>query len=251
MLNSNLISLILNDSSQTAEDLKDSIAQTDTAFRNNIIYPHLSELLYMKADLKCVKKYQSKIQDSLDKGSDLTSVEVVKKILKQENVSIPKIKQRIEEVFMFIEWALPLLEERIRDGWQTHNTVDSSLDYQWKNLSSARKLEGYIFINIASDSSDGVKVYYCQIEETRYKGSQDVYWLIDTERCEDVPLSKPMIVQSQVKNNRSACQRNQNPDPTMVWVTALEPYSLPQTLKPVSKHRFVARLFNVLTDEEE
>lgn len=242
MLNFDLIPKALIDSSQAAKDLKCVIAQIDTAFNNNEVYPYLSQLLLIQQDLKFVNKHRLEIKSKLGKEADLTSVRAVKTLLEQENVSISKIKQHIEEMFMFIEWASPLIEERVEAGKKICDTVEDSLIFQWENLSSANKLEGFIFINIASNSNDNVKVYHCQLKKLAYKDSHGSYWSPEASRHKDVPLDKPMIVQTQIKNSRPAHQRNKNPDPAMVWVTALEPYSLPKTLEPILKRRFGSRL---------
>lgn len=249
MLKTNLVPTALNSISQANKDLNDRLKVASAAFSNNEIYPHLQQLKKRRKDLVYLQECQSNIQTALDQGKDITALQPVKKLLSLEGVSETNVKDNIEDVFLFVQWALPVIEEKIEQGKDIHHVIENSLNYEWNNLFSADRCRGFIFINIASDSSDYVKIYYCRFDKSmqrpNYTGGS-----INLEQRKEVPPGEPRFVQKQVLNSRSNLMQQNYPNPTTVWITALENFPL-QTLEQVAKYRFARRLIEEVRKKQQ
>lgn len=242
MLETSLIPTALNSISQANNDLNDQLEAASVAFSNDEVYPYLQQLKQSMEDLVYLKEQQPNIQTALDQGKDLTSLKPVEKLLKLDSVSEANVRDNIKKTFMFVQWAIPAIQNQIEEGKNRHYAIESSLIYEWSNLSSADKFRGYIFINTPLDSNDYVKVYYCKVSKKSSNVTSESHRLNSRK---DILQGKPSIVQKEFLEQRSMEGLN----PPMVWVTDLDNYPL-RTLKQVVKHTFVSRLIESATKKQ-
>lgn len=204
-------------------------------FQKNKIYPHLSHLV----DL------HSKLSDILTSLRDLRS-EFPKRIKK-----IDFVNEEIEHEVVFvagsdlakvedlIEWALPLIKEKIEEGKAIYEFVDDEIKLEEVGIVPGYTDEGYFFVPDNEES----KLLLFQYEVTVFESSDDDYRALKTAFLKALEQQMAHLSPNSIKLDLINENKDLPNPATFAFNTDLY-FPFRETIFPVTKRKLLRQLYN-------
>lgn len=141
-------------------------------FKQNKIYPHLSELVELHSTLTDIKKRLKDLRNDFPKR--IKKVDFVNQVIEHEVVFVDG--SDLSKVEDLIEWALPYIEAKIEEGKAIYEFVDDEIKLEEVGIMPHYTDEGYFFVPDNKES----KLLLFQYEMTIFESSKDTYRALKT-----------------------------------------------------------------------
>ena len=110
-------------------------------FKQNKLYPSLSELVYLSSQLEDISDRKGTISIPLPKG--------IKSKSKDKNIFIEIVEQQKDQkeyLFDLINWAIPLIKNLIDEAYILYNFVEENMEIIEVGIRPVFKNEGYLLV---------------------------------------------------------------------------------------------------------
>jgi len=208
----------------------DALKDIKRYFAQNKLYPKLSELIDLYNDLKTVADRIGKMEQNMPreiKSIDIRNKKITYQLLHSDY-------QHLQSVRDIIDWAMPFINDTIREGVTIYEFVDENFQVEQVGIKPTYTEEGYIFI----PDNNNAQLLLFRYELSIFVGSADRYRSLKTHFLKSVDIHNAQIPPSSLK--LELIRENQDlPNPaTYAFNTRLD-FPFEETLFPVARRRFM------------
>lgn len=201
-------------------------------FDQTELYPFLSDLVFHYRNLLKVKSNKEIIYESFPKS--ITKADFKKlKFMYKKLVYDGEVMNEIEEIISF---AIPKMEQRIREGKELYEFVEHNLELSSVGVIPIYKEEGYLLINQDKDSDVNIFRYHI----TMFERADENYRGITTEYLGQEMRSISKTYESMKLD--LIRRYSQLPNPATYLVVSKLNFPVPQTLLPIAKRLLVRHI---------
>lgn len=198
-------------------------------FENQLLYPFLGDLYYHYQNLNQLKENKKLIFDHFPKRiskADFEKLELIYENIIQDD----KIMQEIEDIIAF---ALPKMENSLKEGKDLYEYVDQNLSIAPVGIRPLDTTSGYIFIH----SEDFRDVLIFEYQLSIFQNSEENYRGLNTRFVEKVSKS---ITNTFEAIKVQLIRKNRNlPNPGTYLITSSIGYPFEETLFPIAKRKLM------------
>ncbi|MBV6642098.1 MAG: hypothetical protein KI791_15375 [Cyclobacteriaceae bacterium] len=201
-------------------------------FDQTELYPFLSDLVFHYKNLLQVKANKELIYESFPKS--ITKADFRKlKFSYKKLVYDGEVMGEIEDIISF---AIPKMEQRIKEGKELYEFVEDNLELSPIGLIPIYKEEGYLLLN--QDAASDVKIFRYQLK--MFEKADESYRAISTEylgqEMHSISRTFESIKLDLVKKYTYL------PNPATYLVVSKLSFPIPQTVLPIAKRLLVRHL---------
>jgi len=205
------------------------------AFKQNVIYPHLGQLIGLHHSLVTLIEKVDDVRDS---------VPGVVRDLDLENKTIIYEKQELDDdqftrLDDLMRWALPLIQEAIEEGRTIFEFVEENMTLEEVGIVPSYVREGYLLIPDRSESM----LHVLRYELTIFSGNEERYQSLKTTQIKSVRRGAVEVSPSSIKLDLVSENRALPNPATYHFVTDLE-FPFNETLLPVAKRKLMRYLLS-------
>ena len=202
-------------------------------FRNNRIYPHLSELVELKNVLADIKNRLEDLRNEFPKR--IKNIDLVNKEIEHEVVFVDGSDlSRVEDL---IEWALPLIDEKIQEGIAIYEYVNEEIEVEEVGILPNYVDEGYFFVPDNEES----KLLLYQYEVSIFQSAEDQYRALKTGLLKAINQGQALMSPNSIKLDLIR-EHKKLPNPaTYSFRTQLD-FPFTETVFPVVKRKLMRQL---------
>lgn len=211
-----------------------ALKEISTDFQDNKIYPHLSHLIELHSTLTDILKRLRDLRDEFPKR--IKKIDFVNKKIEHEVVFVDGADlSKIEDL---IDWALPLIKEKIEEGKAIYEFVDEEIKLEKVGIIPDYTDEGYFFV----PDNEGAQLLLFQYELTVFESSKDNYRSLKTAFLK--ALKQGMIRLSPNAIKLDLINENKElPNPaTYAFDTDLY-FPFQETIFPITKRKLMRQLY--------
>jgi hypothetical protein len=202
-------------------------------FRENRIYPELSQLIKLRNILKDVVGRIEDVYSDLPKR--IKKIDLINKSIEHEVVLSDGAN--IEQVVDFIEWALPNIEQVIEEGVAIYEYVEEQIEIEEVGILPQYKDEGYFFV--PNNIRESLCLY--QYEVSIFKSAKDRYRSLKTSYMKQLRWTAIKKTPNRIKVDLIR-EHQDLPNPaTYLFDTELE-FPFRETILPVVKRKLMRHL---------
>jgi len=198
-------------------------------FQNHLLYPFLGDLYYHYKNLNQLMENKKLIYDHFPKRISKADFEKLEFIY-QDIIQDDRIMQEIEEIIAF---ALPIMENSLKEGKDLYEFVDKNLTIAPVGISPLDPTAGYIFIH----SEDYKDVLIFEYQLSIFQNSDENYRGLNTRFVDKVTKSLSNTFES-IKVELVRKNRNM-PNPGTYLITSTIGYPFEETLFPIAKRKLM------------
>lgn len=200
------------------------------SFRANKLYPPLGELIFHYNNLINIKNKRALMSQNMPK--ELKKIDLKKLELQYERIA--KDSDIMRELTDIINYALPLLKDKIEQGTEIYDFVEDQLELDTVGLIPIYDKEGYMFIE--TDSTYQLNMFKYHI--TAFDAESGNYRGINTEY---VGKEQRSITNTYHNIKLKLTKRYQElPNPATFLISAKFKFPILETVLPIAK-RMVLR----------
>ncbi len=204
-------------------------------FQNNRIYPYLSELVQLHRTLQDIRKRLNDLREEFPKK--ISKVDLRRKEIEHEMILVDG--SDVINVENLISWALPRIEEVIREGTSLHEYVEEELSVEHVGIVPNYREEGYLFIPDRGSS----KLRLFQFEVSIFKSADDRFRSLKTRHLKSMKLGLASMSPNSIKLELIRDQKELPNPATYHFDTDLE-FSFNETIFPVAKRKLMQTIYN-------
>ena len=196
------------------------------------LYPPFSDLIFHYNNLASFQEKKRQLYDQFP--SSLSH-----KDLKELNLTyVPEIEddQQIQEIESIVDYALPSIAHRLKDGKEIYETINEHIRIEPIGLLPLYKHEGYIFLRIEPQTSLKIfeyRVIFFENTDANYHG-------ISFQYLDSIALSFSNTYES-IKLQLIR-DHQKLPNPATYLMYAVKPFPEEASLVPVAKRKMLAYL---------
>ncbi len=211
-----------------------SLKTARDAFKQNIIYPHLSQLIRLHDSLLALIEKVEDVRDALPgavKDLDLENRTIIyeKQILDDDQF------RRLEEL---MRWSLPHIQDAIEEGRTIFEFVEENMTLEEVGIVPSYIKEGYLLV---PDRVHSV-LHILRYELSIFAGADERYQSLKTTHIKSVSKGSIEAAPSTIKLDL-VTENRELPNPaTYHFVTDLE-FPFNETLLPVAKRKLIRYLY--------
>lgn len=203
-------------------------------FKKNKIYPHLSHLIDLHTTLSDILGSLQDLRSEFPKR--IKKIDFVNKEIEHEVVFVAG--SDLTKVEDLIEWALPLIEEKIEEGKAIYEFVDEEIKLEEVGIVPGYTEEGYFFVPDNEES----KLLLYQYEVTVFESSDDDYRALKTAFLKALEQGMAQLSPNSIKLDLIS-EHKKLPNPaTFAFNTDLY-FPFRETIFPVTKRKLLQKLY--------
>lgn len=204
-----------------------------TDFCQKKIYPSLGNLIKLNRELNQLKEERNNLKQKFPrkiKDFDISNHKVI-----YETSKHLELNDKIENIFLLIDWALPQIKEAIDEGTVLFDFVEENMLMKQVGILPIYKEEGYFLItdNIALELQ--VHRYECSIftsGDEKYRSLKTEY--VKTEKQGIIKRLPETIKQEIIK------ERSDLPNPATFFLDTELDFPFTETIMPVAKRKMIS-----------
>lgn len=208
----------------------DALKDIKRSFSQNKLYPYLSELVDLYNDLKTVVDRIGEMEQNMPheiKSIDLQNKKITYQLLHSDY-------QHLQSVKDIINWALPFINQTIREGVTIYEFVDENFQVEQVGIKPTYIEEGYVFIPDNTNS----QLLLFRYEMSIFVGSKDRYRSLRTSLVKSIDVCEVHVPPSTLKMELIR-ENHDLPNPaTYAFNTRLD-FPFEETLFPVARRKFM------------
>jgi hypothetical protein len=209
------------------------LQQTEEAFAQNTIYPHLARLIKLHGALQTVHQRLGDVDQAM-KG-DVKAVDWDEKKLLYEEPDLDP--GDVEEVKALIRWALPRLEDTIEEGRALFEFVDENYEMEEVGLVPSYLQEGYLLVPARAAQELHIFRYTLSI----FTEADERYRSLRTEHVKTMPQGRVDPSPQAVKLDLVE-ERRDLPNPATYFFETQLDFPFEETMLPVAKRKLMRYL---------
>lgn len=204
-------------------------------FKKNKIYPHLSHLVDLHATLSDILTSLQDLRSEFPKR--IKKIDFVNEEIEHEVVFVAG--SDLTKVEDLIEWALPLIREKIEEGKAIYEFVDEEIKLEEVGIVPGYTDEGYFFVPDNEES----RLLLFQYEVTVFESSDDDYRALKTAFLKALEQGMAQLSPNSIKLDLIN-ENKELPNPaTFAFNTDLY-FPFRETIFPVTKRKLLRQLYN-------
>ncbi len=198
-------------------------------FKDEKLYPALSDLIVHYNNLLTIKNNKQLISESFGKFVSKIDLEKLKLIYE----SIEKDNQLLAEIENIINFSIPQLEGRLKEGKEIYNIMESNMQIEPIGLTPLNTNEGYMFISDGKQKETEVHQYnltFFDLADEHFRGihtsyvTSFAYSYVNTYESIKLQLIKEMPLL---------------PNPAVFAISSQKEYPLTESFIPIAKRTLV------------
>ncbi|MDR8394477.1 hypothetical protein NC796_25245 [Aliifodinibius sp. S!AR15-10] len=210
-----------------------ALKQISDEFRQNRIYPNLSELVELRNTLADIRTRLEDLRNDFPKR--IKNIDLVNKIIEHEVVFVDG--SDLSKVEDLIEWALPHIEAKIKEGKAIYEYVDEEIKIEEVGILPSYVDEGYFFV----PDNEEAKLLLFQYEVSIFQSAQDQYRALKTGFLKALHQGQAQLSPNSIKLDLIK-ERKELPNPaTYSFHTKLD-FPFRETIFPVVKRKLMQQL---------
>ncbi len=204
------------------------------SFDRTELYPFMSDLVFHYRNLVSIKENKSLIRESFPKEisiEDFKRLELsYRKLIDDDAV--------MNELESIIEFALPQLQDSLKDGTVIYDYVESQCKISPIGVTPLYAKEGYLFVTQPPEKE--ILLYRYQV--SIFGDSQDQLRTLNTEYIDTITKSR---VETYEQLKLSLIKKFKDlPNPATYLILSKMKFPFTETLMPVAKRLFVKHISN-------
>lgn len=235
LLNIDLFTQIESDFETKQYKVLAALKKVSEDFQHNRIYPHLGHLASLHEMLTDLSKRLKDLRDKFPKR--IKKIDFLNQEIEHEVIFVSG--SDVSEIEELIDWALPLIKEKIEVGKTIYQFVNDEIKLEEVGIVPSYTDEGYFFVPDNEES----RLLLFQYEVSIFQSSKDNYRSLKTALMK--ALGKGSIHFSPNSLKLDLIHENRKlPNPaTYSFVTDLE-FPFRETIFPVVKRKLLKQLYN-------
>lgn len=204
------------------------------AFSQNIIYPHLSQLIDLYGSLQALTKQISTFKDNIPgtiKKIDFESLTVVKE-------KTPLNTPEIDFLEDLVQWALPQMKEAIEEGRTIFEFVEDHLYLEEVGIIPTYTEEGYLLV----PDLQVQQVHILQYQLSIFTDASERYRTLRTSHVKSMPQQVVHQAPGAIKQALVA-EFTDLPNPATYFCVSELDFPFEPTLLPVAKRKLMRYLY--------
>lgn len=203
-------------------------------FKHNKIYPHLSQLIDLHRSLTEILDSLQNLRNKFPKR--IKKIDFVNQKIEHEVVFVAG--EDLAKVEDLIEWALPLIKEKIEEGKAIYEFVDEEIELEEVGIVPGYTDEGYFFV----PDNEEAKLLLFQYEVTVFKSANDKYRSMKTAFLKALEQGMAYLSPNAIKLDLIS-ENKELPNPaTYAFNTDLH-FPFRETIFPVTKRKLLRQLY--------
>lgn len=224
----------LRDMESAQYRILDSLKQTRSAFKRNIIYPHLGLLVQLYDGLRQITAQIGDVQKGLPRR--LKDIDLRQRRLTYE---IPALEEgQIQQVHELIDWAMPLIQEAIEEGKTIFEFVEDHMHLGEVGIVPAYVEEGYLIV----PNRPRNEFYVLQYTISLFTDVKERYRSLRTTHVKTIPQRSIFQSPHHIKLELIEEYR-ELPNPATFVCNVEVDVPFEQTLLPVAKRKLMRYLY--------
>lgn len=203
-----------------------------SSFSKVELYPYMSDLVFHFRNLQSIKENKTLLKESFPKEislEDLSRLEVnYRELVKDDEV--------MNELQSIIEYAIPRIQDSIKDGSVIFDYVESQCEVAPVGVTPLYAKEGYLFVSQPPQIEALVYRYKVSI----FEDSDEQYRSLNTDFVDTVSKS-PFMTYESIKVNLIRRFKDL-PNPAAYLIRSRMNFPFTATLMPVIKRLFIKHL---------
>lgn len=196
------------------------------------LYPFLADLVFHYRNLLAVKENKSLFRESFPKELSLEEIKKLE-LRYRELVEDDKIMNELESI---IEFALPHINESLKEGTMIYDYVESNLEISPIGVTPLYANEGYLFVTLPPEKETNVYRYQVSI----FEDSKEQLRSLNTQFIEVVDKS---LLNTYERIKLDLIKRHKDlPNPAAFLMLSKLKVPFSETLMPVAKRLFVKHI---------
>ncbi len=208
------------------------LQDTSAHFGEKKLYPRLSELIEHYRNLKSFKETKGQMSELFPK--EISRIDMENR--KLEYQALMEDDALIKELDEIIDFALPVMQDRLDDGKGLYEEVEQHLQVFPVGIVPLRTQEGYFFLSDCLNKH--VSIYRYAV--TLFEGAKEKFRAIQANHITDYEISLTRNYES-IRYDLITKQK-ELPNPATYVVEFKATYPLPETMLPVAKRSLVRAL---------
>lgn len=210
-----------------------SLKTARDAFKQNIIYPHLGQLVGLHGALVALIEKVEDVRDALPGAIKDLDLENRTVIYEKQDLDGDQFR-RLEEL---MRWALPLIQDAIEEGRTIFEFVEENMTLEEVGIVPSYVKEGYLLV---PDRVHRV-LHILRYELSIFAGADERYQSLKTTHVKSISRGSVAASPSTIKLDL-VTENRELPNPaTYHFVTDLE-FPFNETLLPVAKRKLIRYL---------
>jgi len=201
-------------------------------FNDKKLYPFLSELILHYKNLMALKESKNAIAESFPKK--ISKVDFERFVI--EYKKLIKDDQYMEEIESIVNFALPKVEQNLKDGKELYESYEDKLDIFPVGLVSLYKDEGFMFLKPRDKSETRIYEY----KVTIFENHDESYRGLRTKLVRTYQSSITNTYESAKRELIKSNDKYDNPATYVVECSLNLPFK--ETLLPIAKRTFIRYL---------
>lgn len=204
------------------------------AFSNNIIYPHLGELVSLYQSLQQMLQQLGSFKDVLPRKITQIDLEAGHVTFERADVGGGQVNF-IEDI---IGWALPHIQAAIEEGRAIFEFVEGSLHLEEVGIVPSFVEEGYLLI----PDYHGRELHVFRYDLSIFTQADERFRTLRTAHVKSIPVGQVIPSPQSIKLDLLAAERSL-PNPATYYFSTDLDFPFEQTMLPVAKRMFMRHLF--------
>lgn len=198
------------------------------------VYPHLSELIELRATLKDITDRLASLRSKFPKR--ISRIDWVNKTIEHEVVFVDGTD--LTAVVDLINWALPQIEKVIHEGIAVHEFVEKGLYVEHVGILPNYRDEGYFFV----PDNQNRTLNLFRFEVSIFKSSDDKYRSLKTKFLKGIEQGRAKLSPGSIKMELIREQK-ELPNPATYSIDTELDFPFNPTILPVAKRKLMQKLF--------
>lgn len=204
-------------------------------FQYHEVYPHLSELVELRATLKDITERLVNLRSKFPKR--ISRIDWVNKTIEHEVVFVDGTD--LSAVVDLIDWALPHIEKVIHEGIAIHEYVENELMVEHVGILPNYRDEGYFFV----PDNQKKKLNLFHFEVSLFKSADDKYRSLKTRFLKGLEQGRAKLSPGSIKMDLIKEQK-ELPNPATYSIDTSLDFPFNPTILPVAKRKLMQELFS-------
>lgn len=210
-----------------------ALKEISEAYRQNRIYPHQARLVELYHTLSDIRNRLADLRSEFPKR--IRKIDFVNQEIEHEVVFVDG--SDISAVEDLINWALPLIQDKIEEGKAIFDYVDEEIELHEVGIIPGYIDEGYM---IVPDNNESHLVLF-QYEVSIFESAKDRYRALKTQFLHTVGQGRALLSPNSIKLDLIR-ERSELPNPaTYTFQTDLQ-FPFNETIFPVVKRKLLRQL---------
>ena len=203
------------------------------AFSQNVVYPHLRELVELHSILDTIDQRLEDVEDAMP--GEIKAIDLGTKTIIYEKPGMGP--EELEDLRELIRWALPHVQHTIEEGRTVFEFVDENLHLEEVGIVPAYLQEGYLILPVREKNQMHVLRYSLSI----FSKAGERYRSLRTSQVKSMPQGTVYPSPHAVKLGLLA-EYKELPNPATYFFATKLDFPFEATMLPVAKRKLMRHL---------